>query len=272
MQKPEIDQTEKQLHSAMAEAIGAIDIDQKNVANDPPPFQTLKPKPEPKPKLANQISGPVRVVPKATVFIPVILLGFAVGFLGSYFLWHNGTEPKAVILSGSGTSTKTPNNPIYKGWATYCKADVGACYKYPSDWTANVVNGYENKAQTAFVAMTKEPTKDSSLSDAYVASIDDLAIPTKNLKVVGLVVGMRPSFAIYDTAYLTSSGIKAGETKNMIVGTYAFTSNSGQLLSLVGTPNSNGYAAISTIQQGRDWFSSADAQAVKKSVQSFYYQ
>src|SRR5579862_5889270 len=227
--EPTSDHHDEQLHSAMAEAIGAVGIDQKQAANEPPPFQTLKPKPKPKPRLTRQVSGPVRVIPKATIFIPVILIGFAVGFVGSYLLWHNGSEPKVEVLSGSGTATKTPNNPIYNGWQTYCKTDVGACYKYPADWTANVVNGYENKAQTEFVAMTKEPTKDSSLSDAYVVSIDDLAIANKNLKVVGLVVGMRPSYAIYDESYLTTNDIKAGETKNMTVGTYTFTSNAGQL-------------------------------------------
>lgn len=272
MDRNEVHNQDENLHSAMAEAVGALGVDPKPTAHTTA-FQSLERKPLPL-KKTKRLIRPKKPLPKASVLVPLMLISFILGFGGAYFINQKGstTADNSFLTSHTKLPAKTKTNPIYNGWDAYCKPDAGTCIRYPSDWTANEIEGFENSSQTAFVTMSLAATKDRSTGVGYIASISDLTIPNPNLKVLGVVVGNRPTYAIYDTAYIKQNDLKVGDTKPILIGAYTFTNNSGALMDVVGTPDAAGYAAISDSASAQAWFKSANGQLVLKAVQSFYYQ
>lgn len=255
-----------------------------------PAFGELQAKVDAHPLFSGQTEGRVKVRRRFPRFaLPAIgLIVFAA--LAFLFVSSSAGEsylPFHILKQSSATQpviapVKVVTNPVvttpvslvpdsYNGWNTNCVKALKACIKTPPDWVANQYNGYENQAQTQYAALSLENVKDQSKADALIVSVDDFVVSNSNLKVVGLIVSNKPSYAVYDTSYINSNGIKPGATVNILVGSYTFSGSTG-MASLVGSADTNGTKAITTVDAARAWFVSADAQQVFKVVRSFYYQ
>lgn len=283
----------------VAQTAPAIEPDAGRVApalpgappNNIPNFGDMQPKVDAHPLFSGQTQQPVKIRRRVSRRLMVYVSGLAVIAIlalwfinssagASYLPFHflkakNDLKPVATnvkINSAPVVTPKVSSSPsIYNGWDTKCVNALKACIKVPSGWISNPYGGYENTAKTQYAELAVENVKDNSSADALIVSIDELATPNSSLKVVGLIFGSKPTYAIYDTNYISANQLKVGATKNILIGNYTFTGPTGQA-SLVGTPDDNGIKAITSISQARAWFATTDAQQVLKVVRSFYYQ
>jgi hypothetical protein len=209
----------------------------------------------------------------------VILLIVVLACLG--FTGYNVMNKKAVIKNQTMAATQQPedkNQGIqkikdeYEGWKTTCDDIVRACYKHPADWATDQYNtGLENPAHTEYVSLSGSTVKDGGSGSAYIASIVDLSTPIADLKIVGTVIENQPSYAIYNTSYLSANNVKVGNTQDISYINHRFSGKTGDA-SFDGTPSSGGYASIKTLDQAKAWFNTTEARTVLKVIQSFYYQ
>ena len=209
----------------------------------------------------------------------VIALAVVVAGAGLYLYHKHADNNKKTTTSSSTKSStsanqqgsNTANSDPYSGWRTYCDSTVKACIKYPSDWVASQYGGLQNSACTEYASLTGPTNKDRASDTAYIASIGALATPVSDLKIVGMVVNNKPSYAVYNDSYLTQNNIQVGATQAIADVNYNFTGTTSDA-ALVGTPCANGYSTITTLGQAKDWFNTTDAKTVLKVVQSLYYQ
>lgn len=209
--------------------------------------------------------------------IEAVIIIAAVGIIGvaGWFVYQHD-HTKVTNTAASTTQQKTTtvtqiNADPYAGWQSYCDTTVKTCIKYPSDWVASPYGGLENPACTEYAALTGSTVKDRGSSTAYIASIDDLKTPMADLKILGTVVDNKPEYSVYNTSYISENNLHVGATQEIAYANYTFTGKTGDA-SVVGTPCANGYAAISTAEQAKAWFNTAEGKTVLKVVQSFSYQ
>jgi Tfp pilus assembly major pilin PilA len=203
----------------------------------------------------------------------VVIAIIAVGGWGVYKHYHKTKSVATTTNTMTSKTNTTQQTDPYAGWQTYCDTYVSACYKYPSDWTA--VSGFsgvfQNTAITAYASLGGGTNKDQSTDSVYINSINNLST-VSGLSIVGYIApNNKPIYALYDTSYLSTNRVTAGATSQLIDGNYAFTGKNGAV-SFVATPGSNGYAAITTLDQAKAWFSSTNGETDLKIMQSFYYQ
>ncbi len=214
------------------------------------------------------------------VLLTVVVVVAVVG-TGAYLYHKHSVDNKKVnSTTSSTTNTTTSTNhqglntagtDPYAGWKTYCVPTVKACVKYPSDWVTSQYGGLQNSACTEYASLTGPTNKDTSSDIAYIVSIDDFSTSISSLKIVGMVVNNKPSYSVYNAPYLSQNNIQVGATQAIADVNYNFTGNTGNA-GLVGTPCANGYSSITTLDQAKDWFNTAEGKTVLKVIQSFYYE
>lgn len=214
--------------------------------------------------------------------VGAILISALVVVIGiTSYLVTTRLEPKSqprpiTSISVQQKTTVTPKAPTgpYAGWKTYCDSTTVSCIQYPPDWApvAGFPGAFESSTQTGYVSLIPGGTNvDEALNTAYICSVTNLNTSAGPLDIVGYIVSNQPGYVVYDTSYVSNNGIKVGVTKRIIDGNYSFTGKNGPI-SLVATPDSNGYAAITTFNEAQAWFTGADAQTDLKILESFYYQ
>jgi hypothetical protein len=205
----------------------------------------------------------------------VVALLIGVGVLGWTVyrqVWHETSTVSVAQTGGQHPKTARPATKpnLYAGWKSTCGAAMGACFKYPSDWTASPYGGLQNPADTAYVDYQVADNKDQAGSTVYIAVVDDLTTPGQSLTIVGYVFNNVPSFAVYDSAAVTAAGAAAGQTARLVTGNPTFTGEGGARSTFVATPGANGLAAITTTDQAKAWFTTDSAKTCLQILQSFY--
>lgn len=215
--------------------------------------------------------------------LAVIVVLAAAGGVGAYVYHKNHKAKTTTSSTGNSTSTGTKTGSTsgttqtsdpYAGWKTYCDGTASSCIKYPSTWIA--VNGFpgafENSTNTAYISLEAGTSKDRAQATAYIYSVEGLSTSGPSLDIVGYVVGNKPAFGVYNSAYVSTNDIKAGATAQLVDGNYAFNAKDRSTISLIATPGAAGYAAITTSDQARAWFTTQEAQDALLVMRSFYYQ
>ena len=222
-----------------------------------------------KPQLNNKGFGLVGI-------LVVIVVLAAVSGAGAY-VYHKNHKTKAATATSNSTSSNTAtkstsNVDPYAGWKTYCDSTTQSCIKHPAEWAAvaGFPGAFENSTATGYVSLEAGTNKDRSQGSAYVVSVDKLTTTSGVLDIVGYIVNGKPGYSVYDAAYVSANGIKSGSTVDMTVGNYAFSGKIGTV-SLVATPGANGYAAITTVDQAKNWFATADAKTSLLVLRSLSY-
>ena len=206
------------------------------------------------------------VVEVLVAIVVIAVLGF-----GGWLVWHNHQSKKIVDTTKSQASKATKIAPVdpYAGWKTYCDtANAKGCFKYPNDWVDSQYGGYENSTQTAYIDFSGYNNKDQASNSAYVAQVADVNDTSLNLKIIGSVYNNVPSYAIFNASDVTT--LKAGEDATIVTVNPEFQRNPGEDMSFMATPGFNGIKAITTLDQAKAWFSSPEAQASLKVLESFH--
>jgi hypothetical protein len=206
----------------------------------------------------------------------VVLVLAIVGGAGVYVYHHNHKAKSSTSntpASNNNTgSTSTAKTDPYAGWKRYCDATTHSCIRYPATWSpvTGFPGAFENSAVTSYISLEAGTSKDQSIKSAYIVSVDKVTTTAGTLDIVGYAVGDKPQYSVYNASYVAENGIAPGATVNMVIGNYAFTAKVGTV-SLVATPGTNGYAAVTTASQAKAWFNTSAAGACLKALQSFYY-
>lgn len=207
----------------------------------------------------------------AIAVVAAILLIGVIGLAGWYISQNKDTKAKTNNSSTTSKTTNTKPLDTYAGWKTYCDTEnAKGCFKYPSDWTASQYGGYRNSTQTAYVDFEGHNNRDQATDNVYVAQVADLSNKELGLKIVGSIYNNVPTYAILNTSDVTS--LKAGDSAQLITVNPEFQRNPGEDMSFMATPGVNGLKAITNLDQAKAWFSTPEAQACLKVLQSFYYQ
>lgn len=175
------------------------------------------------------------------------------------------------LLDSISKNNSVSTDP-YLGWWVYCNTTVKACFNYPPTWTSAQYGGYENTAKTELVSLNSPTNKDGLSGEAYIARITKLNTQNSDLDVVGAVIDNdQPIYAVYNDDYVTSNNLKVGTTQNLFYGNQAFNTRTGSV-AFDGTPDINGSAAITNLEEAKAWFNTAEAKEVLLVMQSFFYQ
>lgn len=211
----------------------------------------------------------------------VIIVIAAAGGVGAY-VYHKNHKAKTTSSTSTSSSTTGPKTGStggtttdpYAGWKTYCDSTTSSCVKYPSTWISvtGFPGAFENFAKTAYISLEAGTSKDRAQDAAYIYSVESLPTSGSPLDIVGYVVGNKPGFAVYDSSYVSANNIKTGTTVQLVDGNYAFNAKNASTVSLVATPDTEGYATITTSEQAKAWFTTQEAQDGLLVMKSFYYK
>lgn len=209
----------------------------------------------------------------ALVFITLALIGSAGYFVSRHIDSNDKARQLALSRSKPAPSVVTKTPTVSPDLNTYCNAALAACITYPTTWASvpGFTGAFEDPAETSVVSLIPGPNQDEAPNSAYIYSVSPLTVNSQALDIVGYIVSNQPGYVVYEASYVASANIKAGTTRRVLDGNYAFSGKLG-LISLVATSGANGFAAISDMTSAEAWFDAQSAKAALKSLQSLYYE